>query len=191
MADPIPPSENGVPLVPDPNNGKRGPGQPSKVDAIDPEAVIECIHKHNGIMYLVLEELKISYPTFLKIRRKHKRVERAFWFAHHRLRPEYARHLVYKHAKNDPKTAMWLAGRVCSELKPVPKVLRVGVGQDPNASPVQHQHRVGILNLDSIFDKLTVEDQQLIIEHIKSQGLESTPLEHQAKLEDKNDKFEK
>ena len=168
MAEILPPSENGVPLVPD--NGKKGPGQPSKVDAIDPQVAIDCIYKHHGIMFRVLDELKISYPTFLKLRRKHKRVERAFWFAHRRLRPDYARHLVYKWAERDAKVAWQLGARVCEELKPPARVVNVGVGQNPNAQPIQMEHKAVLVNVTDpvgLLEKMKPEDRAVALEGVQ------------------------
>lgn len=166
--------ENGKPLIPDNGKPQKG-GNPSKVDSIDPDYVVEVIFACKGNLSKVLATLDLSYPTLLKIRKKYPKVDKSYHRARKKQRVEHLYDKLFEYAEYDSRIAKWLGERLISELKPIPKKVQIGVGQNPNALPIQHEHKVGILNLDAIFEKLSLEDQQIILEHIKAQGMQPPP----------------
>lgn len=180
--------ENGKPLVPDeapPPKTRAG-----KLASLDPDEVCEVIYESKGFLNHVLDKLHISYESLRRLRKKYPNVERAYQRSRKLDRPEVIRDRLMEAAKYDDKVACWLAERICKELKPVPKQVQVGVGQNPGAGPIQHQHMVGVINIVPIWDKLPLEARRLLIELARSQGVNQiqgvslpTVIEHQSEPE--------
>lgn len=160
--------ENGKPLVPDDAPPPRVVG---KVNNLDPDYVCEVIHDSNGNLDTALKALNISYPSLRKLRKKYPKVNRAFLNSRKKDRPEWLRDRLMTAAKYDDKLAFKLAERLCPELAPTPKKVEVGVGQDPHAGPIQHQHTVGVVNIVPRWDQLPLEARRMLIEMAREQGV--------------------